>query len=73
MSEVEIFMAIRENSSEISMNVRRISGEIVDLSVLPKNKRVGMLVVPRMVKADNTISVDNDDFKKVLEEMKRKH
>ena len=73
VSEVEIFKAIRENSSEISMNVRRISGEIVDLSVLPKNKRVGMLVVPRMVKADNTISVDNDDFKKVLEEMKRKH
>ena len=32
-----------------------------------------MLLVPRMVKVDNAISVDNDDFKKVLDEMKKKN
>ena len=71
-SEVEIFMTIRENFGEISFKIKKISGEIVDLNIIPKNKRVGMLLVPRMVKADSTLSVDNDDFKKVLEEMKRK-
>lgn len=73
LSEVEIFKAVRENFSEISFKVKKITGEIVELRILPKNKKVGMLLVPRMVKADNTISVDNDDFKKVLDEMKRKH
>lgn len=73
VSEVEILKAIRENFSEIPFRVKKISGEIVDLTILPKNKRVGMLLVPRIVKADSTFSVDNDDFKKVLEEMKRKH
>lgn len=71
-SEVEIFREIRENFSEIPFRIKKISGEIVDLNIIPKNKRVGMLLVPRMVKADSTLSVDNDDFKKVLEEMKRK-
>lgn len=73
LSEVEIFKAVRENFNEISLKVKKITGEIVDLSILPKNKKVGMLLVPRMVKVDNTISVDNDDFKKVLDEMKKKN
>lgn len=73
LSEVEVFKAVRENFKEISFRVKKISGEIVDLTILPKNKRVGMLLVPRMVEADSIFSVDNDDFKKVLEEMKRKH
>ncbi|MDY2631472.1 MAG: PDZ domain-containing protein [Clostridium sp.] len=73
LSEVEIFKAVRENFNEISFKVKKITGEIVDLSILPKNKKVGMLLVPRMVKVDNAISVDNDDFKKVLDEMKKKN
>ncbi|VYU59853.1 signal protein PDZ [Clostridium tertium] len=72
MSEVEIFKAVRESFNEISFKVRKISGEIVDLSVKPINKKVGMLIVPKMVDVESTLSVDNDDFKKVLEEMKRK-
>ena len=71
-SEVEIFKTVRESFGEIRFRVKKISGEIVDLTIFPKNKRVGMLLVPRMVKADSTFNVDNDDFKKVLEEMKRK-
>ena len=73
LSEVEIFKAVRENFNEISFKVKKITGEIVDLSILPKNKKVGMLLVPRIVKVDNAISVDNDDFKKVLDEMKKKN
>ena len=72
ISEVEIFQAVRESFSEISFKIKKISGEIVDLNIIPKNKRVGMLLVPRMVKAEDALSVDNENFKKILEEMKRK-
>ncbi|MDV4152513.1 PDZ domain-containing protein [Clostridium sp. AL.422] len=73
ISEVEIFKVVRESVEDIKFRVKKISGEIVDLTILPKNKRIGMLLVPRMVKADDAFNVDNDDFKKVLEEMKRKN
>ena len=72
ISEVEIFKEVRESFSEIPFKIKKISGEIVDLNIKPKNKRIGMLLVPKMVKVDSTLSVDNDDFKKILEEMKRK-
>lgn len=72
ISEVEIFQAVRESFSEITFRIKKISGEIVDLNIIPKNKRIGMLLVPRMVKAEDAISVDNENFKEVLEEMKRK-
>ena len=72
ISEVEIFQAVRESFSEISFRIKKISGEIVDLSIIPKNKRIGMLLVPRMVNVEDAISVDNENFKEVLEEMKRK-
>ena len=72
VSEVEIFRAVRESFSEISFKIKKISGEIVDLKIIPKNKRIGMLLVPRMVKAEDALSLDNNNFKEVLEEMKRK-
>lgn len=72
ISEVDIFNTVRSTFTEINFKIRKISGEIVDLSVLPKKKRIGMLVVPKTVKKEDTIKIDNDNFKKILEEMKRK-
>ncbi len=72
VSEVEIFKIVKDNIHEIPLKIRKISGEIVDLKVIPKNKRLGLLLVPKMVNVENALSVDNDNFKKVLEEMKRK-
>ncbi|WP_195264438.1 PDZ domain-containing protein [Clostridium sp. 1001275B_160808_H3] len=72
VSEVEIFKIVRDSIQNVSVKIRKISGEIVDLTIIPKNKRLGLLLVPKMVKVDDTLSVDNNDFKKVLEQMKRK-
>ena len=72
VSEVEIFKIVRDSIEEISVKIRRISGEMLDLTIMPKNKRLGLLLVPKMVKVDDALSVENDDFKKVLEQMKRK-
>lgn len=65
VSEVEIFKIVRDSIEEISVKIRRISGEMLDLTIIPKNKRLGLLLVPKMVKVDDALSVDNDDFKKV--------
>ncbi|GAA0086970.1 S1C family serine protease [Clostridium sp. CTA-7] len=73
MSEVDIFKIVKDSLHEISIKIKKISGEIVDLKIIPKNKRLGILLVPKMVNIDDTLNIDNDDFKKVLEEMKRKH
>ena len=72
ISEVDIFNTVRSTFTEINFKIRKISGEIVDLRVLPKKKRIGMLVVPKAVKKEDTIKIDNDNFKRILEEMKRK-
>ena len=73
LSEIDILKIIKENYKEIPIKVKRISGEIVELKVLPKNKRIGMLLVPKFVKSEDVFDVKNNDFKKVLEEMKRKN
>ena len=72
ISEVDIFNKVRSTFTEINFKIKKISGEIVDLRVLPKKKRIGMLVVPKAVKKEDTIKIDNDNFKRILEEMKRK-
>lgn len=72
ISEVDIFNTVRSTFTEINFKIRKISGEIVDLRVLPKKKRIGMLVVPKAVKKEDTVKIDNDNFKRILEEMKRK-
>lgn len=71
-SELDVFKILRNNINQITVKIKRISGEIVDLTLSPKNERLGLLLVPRIVKASDKINIDNDDFKKVLEEMKRK-
>ena len=72
ISEVDIFNKVRSTFTEINFKIKKISGEIVDLRVLPKKKRIGMLVVPKAVKKEDTIKIDNENFKRILEEMKRK-
>lgn len=72
ISEVDIFNIVKNSFTEINFKIKKLSGEIIDLKVFPKKKRIGMLVVPKAVKKENTIKIDNDNFKKILEEMKRK-
>ncbi|MBX7409611.1 PDZ domain-containing protein [Clostridium chauvoei] len=72
LSEVEIFKAVRDNIYDITLTVKSISGEISEHVVKPINKRIGILLVPKMVKREDAIDINNDDFKKILEDLKRK-
>ncbi|GAB6168502.1 S1C family serine protease [Clostridium carnis] len=72
ISEAEVFKMIRENIHEISIKIKKISGEIVDFSLKPRNKRIGILLVPKMVNKEDALDINKDDFKKVLDELKKK-
>lgn len=71
-SEMDVIMLIKKGFKELSIKVKRISGEIVDLKIIPEKNRLGILLVPRMVQENKIYKVEENNFKKVLEEMKRK-
>ncbi|MBU5454658.1 PDZ domain-containing protein [Caproiciproducens sp. MSJ-32] len=72
LSEVDVIKVIKKELREIPMKVKRISGEIVDLRIIPEKNRLGILLVPKMVQDNKMYKVEENNFKKVLEEMKRK-
>lgn len=72
-SEIEIIKMLRSNVSKFTLKVKKISGEIVDLTIIPEKNSLGVLFVPKMVEESKKIEINKEDFKKVLEEMKRKH
>lgn len=71
-SEGEIFKIVRENIFKLSIKIKTKTGSIVEYLVQPRNKRLGMLLVPKVVKLDNIVDLDTDDFKKVLDELRNK-
>ena len=71
-SEMDVIMLIKKGFKELSIKVKRISGEIVDLKIIPEKNRLGILLVPRMVQENKMYKVEENNFKKVLEEMKRR-
>lgn len=71
-SEGDLFKVVRESVFKIPIRVKTTAGEIVEYMVQPRNKRLGMLLVPKMVKREDIVGVAGDDFKKLLEELKSK-
>lgn len=72
LSEVEVFNVAKQCAIEFPIKIKKISGEIVDLVIKPRNKRLGILLVPKMVESKDKVSLDTNKFRKMLEEMKRK-
>lgn len=71
-SEVDILKAVRENRRILEISIKRECGKIKEFILNPNNKRIGILLVPRMVKIESRIDVTSDDFRKILEELKSK-
>ena len=72
LSEVDIFHTVKDSTIDITIKIKKFSGEIIDYVIKPKNKRVGILLVPKMIRKEDALGVENDDFKKILDEMKKK-
>lgn len=72
ISEVDIFHTIKYSTVDITIKIKKISGEIRDYVLRPKDKRIGLLLVPKMIRTESALGVENDDFKKILDELKKK-
>ncbi|MBU3108102.1 PDZ domain-containing protein [Clostridium gasigenes] len=72
LSEVDIFYTVKDSTIDITIKIKKFSGEIIDYVIKPKNKRVGILLVPKMIRKEDALGVENDDFKKILDEMRKK-
>ena len=71
LSEIDVIKAIKENVYGIPIKIKNKAGEVVEYFVQPKNKRLGMLLVPRMVKNESKIDISSDEFKRILDEFKK--
>lgn len=71
-SDNEVLEIINSTSKSIKCKILKVSGEIVDKSINIDKNRFGILLVPKFVKEDKKIKLEQDSFKKILEEMKRK-
>ena len=72
ISEVDIFHTIKDSTVDITIKIKKFSGEIRDYVLKPKDKRIGLLLVPKMIRTESALGVENDDFKKILDELKKK-
>ena len=71
-SETDIFKIAKESIFKLRIKIKKDAGNIVEYLVQPRNKRLGILLVPRMVKQEDILGVGADDLKKVLEELRNK-
>lgn len=72
-SDNEILKIINSSHKEIKFKILKISGEMVDKKINIEKNKFGLLMVPKKVEENKKIKVEKDNFKKILEEMKRKH
>jgi len=71
-SEVDILNAVKEAKSTLPIKIKSRYGKINDYILQLGNRRLGVLLVPRMVKSESRIDISSDEFKRILEELKSK-
>lgn len=71
-SEGDIFKAARDSILKVPMKVKNNSGQVLEYIVKPRNKRLGLLLVPKMVKREDMFEIKHDDLKNIINELKNK-
>ena len=71
-SEGDIFKAARDSILKVPMKVKNNSGQVLEYVIQPRNKRLGLLLVPKMVKREDMFEIKPDDIKNILNEIKNK-
>lgn len=69
-SETDILKIAKDNIFKLKIKIKKDAGNIVEYFVQPKNKRLGMLLVPRMVRKEDIVGVGADDLKRILDELR---
>ena len=71
-SEGDIFKAARDCILKVPMKVKNNSGQVLEYIIQPRNKRLGLLLVPKMVKREDMFEKKPDDIKNIINELKNK-
>lgn len=71
-SEGDIFKVARDNIFKLPIKVKNNSGQVLEYIVQPRNKRLGLLLVPKMVKREDMFEIKPDDLKNIMNELKNK-
>ena len=71
-SEVDIFKAAKDTIFNIPIKIKNNSGQVLEYIVQPRNKRLGLLLVPKMVKKEDIFEIKPDDLKNIIDELKNK-
>lgn len=71
-SDRQVFEIIKENIFKLSIKIKTKTGNIVEYLVQPKNKKLGVLLVPKIVNMENVVNLETDEFKKMLDELRNK-
>ena len=71
-SEGDIFKAARDSIFKVPMKVKNNSGQVLEYIIQPRNKRLGLLLVPKMVKREDMFKIKPDDIKNIINEIKNK-
>lgn len=72
-SEGDIFKAARDSILKVPMKVKNNSGQVLEYIIQPRNKRLGMLLVPKMVKKEDMFEIKPDDLKNIINDLKNKN
>ncbi|MBE6049227.1 MAG: PDZ domain-containing protein [Clostridium sp.] len=73
-NEADIYGIIKESFNKIDLKVKDRFGEIKEYSFRhERNKRLGVVLVPRFVDMDKVVSFEADKFSKVLKDIKEKN
>ena len=71
-SEGDIFKAARDSILKLPIKVKNNSGQVLEYIIQPRNKRLGLLLVPKMVKREDMFEINPDDLKNIINELKNK-
>ena len=71
-SEVDILKIARESIFKVPVKIKNNSGQVLEYIIQPRNKRLGMLLVPKLVKREDIFEIKADDLKNIINELKNK-
>lgn len=69
-SEGDIFKAARDNIFKMPIKIKNDSGQVLEYIIQPRNKRLGLLLVPKMVRKEDMFEIKPDDLKNIIDEIK---
>lgn len=71
-SEVDILKIARESIFKVPVKIKNNSGQVLEYIIQPRNKRLGLLLVPKMIKREDMFEIKPDDIKNIINELKNK-